>query len=166
MRLESSLDCISALPQPEDLSQLRRDLNPEWIEGALRATGTATLRTRRFPACQAIWLVIGMALFRNKSITEVASSLDLALPSPAGGPTAARSAVSAARSRLGEEPLAWLFSRSADEWGHASAARERWRGLALYGVDGTTVRVPDTVENSGHFGYASGGHRGARTPIT
>jgi hypothetical protein len=159
MRFESCLDCISALPQPEDFSQVRRDLDPEWIEAALLATDTATLRKRRFPAQQAIWLVIGMALFRNKSITEVASSLDLALPSRSGEPTAARSAVSAARSRLGEEPLAWLFCRSADEWAHASADRERWRGLALYGVDGTTLRVADSEDNSDHFGYARG-HRG------
>ncbi len=156
MRLESSLDCIAALPQPEDFSQIQRDLDPEWIEAALQATGTATLRRRRFPAAQAIWLVIGMALFRNRSITEVASSLDLAVPTPTGGPTAARSAVSKARSRLGQEPLAWLFTRCADEWAHASAARDRWQGLALYGVDGTTLRVPDTDDNSDHFGYANG----------
>lgn len=160
MHLEASIDCLASLPQPEDLSSVRRNVDPEWIEAALQATGTATLRKRRFPAEQAIWLVIGMALFRNRSITEVASSLDLALPTPAGGATAARSAVSNARARLGEEPLAWLFGRSADQWAHSSADRHRWRGLALYGVDGTTLKVPDTNENSERFGYANGGHRG------
>ena len=93
-------------------------------------------------------------------ITEVATSLDLALPTPAGGPTASRSAVSKARSRLGDKPLAWLFERTADHWAHASADRHRWRGLALYGLDGTTLRVPDSDPNSSFFGYASGGDRG------
>lgn len=160
MRLENSLDCIASLPWAEDFGHLRADVDPEWIEAALQATGTATLRKRRLPAEQVIWLVIGMALFRDRSITEVASSLDLAMPTPTGGPTAARSAVSKARSRLGQDPLAWLFVRSADEWANRSADRDRWRGLALYAVDGTTLRVPDSAQNAKHFGYADAGERG------
>ncbi len=94
MHRTSPLDCLSALPQPEDLSHFRKEIDPSWVEEALRSTGTATIRKRRLPATQVIWLVIGMALFRNRSITEVASSLALALPTPDGAPTAARSAVS------------------------------------------------------------------------
>ncbi len=160
MHLASSLDCITSLPVPEDWTGIQRDLDPAWIEAALLATGTATMRRRRLPAEQVVWLVIGMALFRDLSITEVATSLDLALPTPAGGPTASRSAVCKARSRLGDKPLAWLFERTADHWAHASADRHRWRGLALYGLDGTTLRVPDSDDNSSYFGYASGGDRG------
>jgi len=33
-----------------------------------------------------------------------------------------------------------------------AANAERWRGLAVYGVDGTTLRVPDTPENEAAFG--------------
>src|SRR2546427_556227 len=44
---------------------------------------------------------------------------------------------------------------------HASADRHRYRGLALYGVDGTTVRTLDSAENRAHFGGQSGGDRGA-----
>ena len=71
------------------------------------------LRRRRLPAEQVPWLVIGMALLRNRPITEVANKLDLALPSPLG-PTVAPSALVQARDRLGEEPMAWLFQHSAD----------------------------------------------------
>ena len=159
MHRTSPLDCLAGLPQPEDLSQFRKDIDPEWVEAALQATGTATIRKRRLPAIQVIWLVIGMALFRNRSITEVASSLDLALPTSNGGPTAARSAVSKARGRLGEEPLAWLFTRCAHEWAYASANRDRWRDLALYAVDGMTLRVSDSDANREHFGLASGGSK-------
>jgi hypothetical protein len=156
----SPLDCLAGLPQPEDLSQFRKDIDPEWVEEALQATGTATIRKRRLPAVQVIWLVIGMALFRNRGIAAVANSLDLALPSGNGRATAAPSSVSQARDRLGQEPVAWLFVRSADEWAHGSAGRDRWRGLSLYGVDGTTLRVSDSDENREHFGLASGGKRG------
>ena len=48
--------------------------------------------------------------------------------------------------------MEWLFVRTADQWGHQSAARRRWRELALYGVDGTTMRVPDSDDNREHFG--------------
>ena len=43
-------------------------------------------------------------------------------------------------------------------WAHASAVRHRWRGLALYAVDGTTLRVPDSDENREHFGRPCGCH--------
>jgi len=154
------LDSLAGLPQPEDLTQFRKDIDPEWVEAALQWSGTATIRKRRLPAEQVSWLVIGMALFRNRGIASVANSLELALPSAGGKATAARSSVSAARDRLGEEPLAWLFVRCAEQWAQQSAQRDLWRGLALYGVDGTTLRVPDTDENRKHFGLASGGPRG------
>ena len=46
--------------------------------------------------------------------------------------------------------------RSSDE----TRLRARWRGLALFAVDGTTLRVPDSDENREHFCLASGGERG------
>jgi hypothetical protein len=71
--------------------------------------------------------------------------------------------LSQARQRLGAEPLEWLFLRSAEEWAARSADRDRWRGLALYGVDGSTLRVADSPENRAHFGsHRSGRHHGGR----
>ncbi len=52
--------------------------------------------------------------------------------------------------------MKWLFERTASAWAHASAAANRWRGLALYGIDGSSLRVPDTPENRAHFGGQSG----------
>ena len=106
---------------------------------------------RRLPAEQVIWLVIGMGLFRDRSISEVVSKLDLALPDPKSV-TVARSPVPPARDRVGEEPVAWLFDECASKWAHASADNHRWRGLALYGVDGTTIRTADSDENRAFFG--------------
>jgi hypothetical protein len=56
--------------------------------------------------------------------------------------------------------MAQLFNTCAKHWAHSSAARHSWRGLALYGVDGTTLRTWDSPENREHFGLPSGGHRG------
>ena len=153
MRLRDSLEAIADV-SPETFEDLRRNIDPEWIVQALESTGTATVRSRRLPAEQVIWLVIGMALFRNRSIHEVVCKLDLALPGPDCSLTVAASSVVEARARLGADPVEWLFSISAEHWAHASARTHSWRGLALYGADGTTLRVPDSKENASYFGYA------------
>ncbi len=155
MHLAASLAAAAAFPRPEKLLAFTDRLPREWIELALRATGTATIRRRRLPAEQVVWLVLGMALFRDRSVVEIVDKLDLALPGPGEAPIA-RSAVPQARARLGDEPMEWLFSHSARQWAHSSASRYRWRGLALYALDGTSLRVPDTDENRAHFGSAKG----------
>jgi hypothetical protein len=60
--------------------------------------------------------------------------------------------VAQARARLGDEPLRWLFEKCSTKWAMESARRHEWRGLALFGVDGTTLRVPDSTVNRDHFG--------------
>src|SRR5512136_2944663 len=145
MRLEQSLAAVAAFAKPEQWPDIRRNVDQEWIEQALQATGTATLRRRRLPADQVVWLVIGMAIYRNRSIHDIVGKLDLVLPGETT--TVVPSAVADARGRLGAAPMEWLFTRCAHEWAHASARRHEWRGLAIYGVDGSTLRVPDSKEN-------------------
>src|SRR5678815_5456374 len=144
-------DRVVPPPCGELLPKFVASLDPDWIDEALEATGTATIRRRRLPAEQVVWLVIGMCLFRDLSMRELVSTLDLALPGSRGIRVAPSSIVQA-RERLGDEPLKWLFDRTASTWAHASARTHAWRGLALYGADGTSVRVPDSVENRAHFG--------------
>ncbi|MFL5263697.1 MAG: transposase domain-containing protein, partial [Anaeromyxobacteraceae bacterium] len=85
---------------------------------------------RRFPAEQVVWLVLGMALFRDVAITDVVKYLALVLPG-SGARAIADSAVAQARARLGPSPLRWLFERCAEVWAKGSADRLRWRGLAV-----------------------------------
>ena len=60
------------------------------------ATGTASIRRRRLPAEQVVWLVIALALYRHQSMPEVLAALDLALPSATELPVS-KSAVTQAR---------------------------------------------------------------------
>ena len=147
------------LPSADEgaFDRICRHLDRKWIEAALEATGTATVRKRRLPAEQVVWLVVGMALYRHRPIDELVERLDLVLP---GAEPIVKSAVSQARSRLGSEPMRWLFEKTSEKWGHESARRHPWRGLAVYGVDGTTGRVPDSVENRAHFGGPSSSRGG------
>lgn len=144
-------DRVLTPPSGELLPKFVASLDPDWIDEALAATGTATIRRRRLPAEQVIWLVIGMCLFRDQSMKELVATLDLALPGTRGVRVAPSSIVQA-RDRLGDEPVRWLFERTAETWAHQSARRHAWRGLAVYGADGTTVRVPDSSENRATFG--------------
>jgi Insertion element 4 transposase N-terminal/Transposase DDE domain len=148
---------------PRAFPNLIKHLDPAWVEEALVSTGTATIRRRRLPAEQTVWLVLGMAVMRDLPVTAVARQLDIALPAADGTRTVASSALTQARTRLGPDPMEWLFLRSAEEWANRSADADRWRGLALYGLDGTTLRVADSVENRDHFGgHRTGAHEGGR----
>ena len=107
-------------PSDELLPKFVASLEPEWIDEALAATGTATIRRRRLPAEQVVWLVIGMCLFRDQSMRELVSMLDLALPG-SRGICVVPSSIVQARERFGDEPLRWLFERMVSVWAHASA---------------------------------------------
>jgi hypothetical protein len=149
MRFDKAFHATATYASPPELHDFRRHISPEWIDEALNATETATLRRRRLPSEQVIWLVLGMGLFRDRPMEEVVSKLDLALP---GAGTVARSSVTQARSRVGSEPIKWLFERCSSKWAHESASAHLWRGLRLYGIDGSYVRVPNTIENRENFG--------------
>ena len=125
----------------------------ETFTEALEFTSAFTLAShRRLPAERTVWLMLGMALMRDLPITEVARQLEVALPGADGSKTVASSALTQARRRLGADPMEWLFLRTSEEWAGASADRDRWRDLALYAVDGTTLRVADSPANRAHFG--------------
>jgi hypothetical protein len=155
MRLGAALATVAAGERPPSFDVFRETLDPAWIAAALRATGKATIRRRKLPAERVLWLVIGMALFRDRSIHEVVRHLDLVLPTARGRGSASGSAVAQARTRLGPEPLQALFTHTAAVWGPTAADAERWRGLAVFGIDGTTLRVPDTAGNEAAFGRAA-----------
>jgi hypothetical protein len=154
----SQLHATTEILPVAGLDRLAEHLPMAWIEQALSATGTASIRRRRLPAEQVVWLVIALALYRHQSMPEVLATLDLALPSATEQPVS-KSAVTQARQRLGASPLAHLFDQSACAWCRQDAEHHAWQGLSLWAMDGTTFRTPDSADNRVHFGaqaYASG----------
>src|ERR1700744_4056162 len=158
MTLAAALTDVADFGLPEHFERFKQQLDPAWIEEALQLAGVATVGRRRLPAEQVIWLVIGMALFRNLPIVEVVDQLDLALPDERET-LVAPSCITQARRRLGAEALSYLFAITAAAWCTRSAQADRWRGLALYGRDGSTLRVADSDENRAAFG-GQNTHRG------
>jgi hypothetical protein len=154
--LKETLDALEDLGPRGGLDRFAASLDPDWIEEALAATGTASIRRRKLPAEQVVWLVIGMALYADRGVKAVLDHLGLV---SGGDRQLAPSAVSAARYRLGAEPMRWLFERVARSWIDTEGLGG-YRGLSLYGVDGSHLRVQDSDENFEHFGKP-GGRSGA-----
>lgn len=137
---------------PRGVARFQESLDPGWIEAALDASGAASIRRRKLPAEQAVWTVIGMALFADRSIRDVVDHLGLVLP---GVESLAPSAVHQARARLGAEPMEWLFRKVAGAYA-SSPGVASYAGLELFAVDGSCVRVHDSDKNFEHFGKPGG----------
>lgn len=60
-----------------DLSTFTQNIPIEWVASALDLSSQATIRRRRLPADQVLWLVLGMALFREEPVHEVARRLNI-----------------------------------------------------------------------------------------
>ena len=144
--LSSHLTFLLEAQRPANPSRLAEHLPYEWIERAVQATGVASIRRRRLPAEQVVWLVIALAMYRHWSISEVLDNLDLALPDHAS-PFVSKSAVAQARQRIGEAPLAWLFERTARAWCTQDVGHHGFKGLSLWAMDGTTLRIADSPAN-------------------
>ncbi|NWO02233.1 MAG: transposase domain-containing protein [Idiomarinaceae bacterium] len=67
------------------------------MKEAADLSNKAAIRRRRLPSEQVMWLVLGMAFFRNKPIAEVARSLNISADGLANEQMLAKSAVTQAR---------------------------------------------------------------------
>ena len=153
MGLASSLASLADGTLPKSFEGLKSHIDHEWIKSALTKSGVATVRKRKLPAEQVVWLAVGIALYRDQPIPEVVSRLDLVLPDENGKKQGiTNGAIVEARNRVGAEPVEELFQTTARHWSLESADKLRWRGLMVLGGDGTMMRIPDTAENREAFG--------------
>ena len=58
-----------------DWARLGEHLPYQWVEQAVVSTEAASIRHRRLPAEQVVWLMVALALYRHKSISEVLDEL-------------------------------------------------------------------------------------------
>lgn len=158
MGLEGWLGDVGRGPRVEGLENLQSQVGIEWVREALKRTGTATLRRRKLSHEAVVWLVIGIALFRNYSIELVVKHLELAEPSEsprrgrASGSPVSSSAIANARARVGPEPLVELHAMTSESWVAECDEQNRWKGLRLYAVDGSSLRIADTTSNEEVYG--------------
>ena len=140
-------DNIQALHEETGgFSGLTKHLEPSVIQEVLERNGSVTVRRRRLPQEMVIWLVVGMALFRNKSLRQVAEALALCIN---GVPAA--SSLCEARDRLKPAVMRDLTTTLGASWGK-QVEGHTWRGLRTFGLDGTVLNVFDSEGNEIYFG--------------
>ncbi|MCP1108589.1 IS4 family transposase, partial [Serratia nevei] len=147
MELSQALGIIN-FTTPERARSLSDLIPAEFIQQALTLTDTVTLRKRKLPLESMIWLVVGMAVFCSRPITEIVGLMDIVDRN--GCPFTARSSVIQRRKTLGEDAVRELFDITQRFW-NQQAAHPRWHGLNLFAVDGVVWRTADTPENSAAF---------------
>ncbi|MDO3385551.1 IS4 family transposase [Gilvimarinus sp. SDUM040013] len=152
MAFQQDLLDLSDLFNFSDLSTFTHNIPVEWVESALRLTHSASIRRRRLPADQVLWLVLGMAVFRDEPVHEVARRLNICAQGLASQELLARSGITEARKRLGADPVQWLFRQTGQCWGHERYPGDQWQGLQVFAVDGALFRTQDTAELREHFG--------------
>lgn len=139
-------ETLEALPA-NGIAELSALLDPAWIEQALEATGKASIRRRKLPAEHAVWLVIGLALFRHMPLWQVVQEMALTLDSKE---LPAPSASVQVRQRLGAQPMAHLFALLANAWGRAHAVHAG--ELRVLAADGVVWSAPDSKDNRQELG--------------
>lgn len=152
MHFQQSLLDLSDLFNFSDLSTFTQNIPVEWVESALQLSAQASIRRRRLPSDQVLWLVLGMALFRDEPIHEVVRRLNICAQGLASCDLLARSGISEARQRLGAEPVEWLFRKTGHHWGRERYDGDDWHGLQVLAVDGALLRTPDSPELREYFG--------------
>jgi len=149
--MRTSVQAAEPSRQVAGMPRLPSHFHPTWLPEATAATATTSIRRRRLPAEQAIWLVVALALYRHQSASEVVDALDIAPPAK-DGTFVSKSAITQGRQRIGAAPLKWLFRRSACEWANESKTQSTFKGFTLFAMDGTTLRTADSQCNRVHFG--------------
>lgn len=134
---------------------LTRVFPPAVVDEVIAAAGRTERRNRSLPARVMAYYAIGMALHAEGSYEDVLGLLCEGLAwsegiEPIVLPT--KSAIFQARARLGAEPVAGLFVRTAKPLAQAGTADAFLAGRRLVAIDGTCLDVADTAANDEFFG--------------
>lgn len=150
--LATTLDACNTFHSFEKFAEI---LSPQLIEQCFQQAGVATIRKRRLPLETVLWSIIGMSLFRQCSVWDIATQMDIMLPGKK--PLVAPSALVQARQRLGSEAVKQVFLTMAEQ-SYQNNTFETWAGLNLLAVDGVVWRTTDTPENHQTFKAQSNSH--------
>ena len=140
---------------------LTRIFHRDLVDEALARTRRAERRSRLLPARVVVYYVLALCLFCDDAYEEVMRKLVNGLrflgnwsddwKVPTSG------AISQARTRLGEEPLAELFAQVAAPIAQPGTRGAWYRGWRVMAVDGLVLDVAGTPDNLEAFGQSGGG---------
>lgn len=137
---------------PKSVSIFAEHIPQDWLKLATEHAHQATIRRRKLVSEYVLWLVVGMAFFRNEPLIEIVRRMNISLDGEAVDTMMAKSALTQARQKLGCDALAWLFRHSGAHWAAERYPADNWHGLQVFAVDGALFRTADTPELRDHFG--------------
>ncbi len=124
-----------------------------YIDEAYSLTDTVTMRKRKLTLESMVWLLVGMAIYNDKSMKDLVNQLDIV--DRTGKAFVAPSALTQRRKTLGEPAMKAVFERMTSAWVKAANLPE-WNGLTLLGVDGVVWRAADSPQNNEAFSKGKG----------
>ncbi|MGH3972590.1 MAG: IS4 family transposase [Pseudonocardiaceae bacterium] len=133
-------------------SVIHRDI----IDDVIRESGKREARLRLLPAHVVVYYVLALNLFFGQAYEEVMRQLVNGLRFLGNWrdhwTVPSTSAISQARTRLGEAPLKLLFQRIAVPMARPGTRGAWFHGLRLMAIDGLVLDVPATADNDKAFG--------------
>jgi hypothetical protein len=134
---------------------LTRLFHRDLIDEVLAETGRRELRSRLLPARVVLYYTLAMCLFFEDGYEEVmrklVNGLDFLGSWSSSWRVPTTSAISQARQRLGEEPLAVLFERVAVPLAVPGSKGSWFHGWRVMAADGVVLDVQDTAANVEEF---------------
>jgi len=130
------------------------------VDKVLAESGKQSQRQRHLPAHVMVYYTMALGLHMQVSCEEVLRLLVLAfkwlLGSDEQVPVASPSAISRARERLGKAPVRLLHDRLVKPVAKRATKGAFYGRWKLVSLDGSTMEVPDSRANAGHFGKPDG----------
>lgn len=137
------------------------------VDDVIRECGKREKRSRLLPAHVVVYYVLALNLYFGEAYEEVMRQLVNGLRFLGNWrdnwKVPSTSAISQARTRLGEAPLKLLFERIAVPMARAGTRGAWFRGLRVMAIDGLVLDVPDTPDNDKEFGRS--GNDKAPSPL-
>jgi hypothetical protein len=135
---------------------LTRVFPPDVVDAVVAEEGRTEQRRRSLPARVMVYFAVAMALYSEGSYEDVFSQLTDGLSWTSSWSESwtlpSKSGIFQARARLGSEPLRELFAQVARPLATDKTPGSFLAGRRLVAIDGTTLDVADTQENTAYFG--------------
>jgi Insertion element 4 transposase N-terminal/Transposase DDE domain len=145
-------------------SVIHRDI----IDDVIRETGKREKRSRLLPAHVVVYYMLALNLFFGEAYEEVMRHLVNGLRFLGNWrdhwKVPSTSAISQARTRLGEAPLKLLCQRIAVPMARTGTRGAWFHGLRVMAIDGLVLDVPDTPDNDEEFGRSGNEHTPSPLP--
>ena len=127
------------------------------IQAIIIECGKASARIRDLPAVVVVFYVMALSLFPGTGYESVLRWLLTGLQWLGTGlfRVSGKGALSAARQRLGAEPLRRIHEQMALPLADPNLVGCIWKGLHVVAIDGSTLALQDTASNAEAFGRSS-----------